>query len=154
MASVGFSKSNSTIINGVISSSTVDMDGGVITSHGTPISPTDVPNKAYVDAVSAASIPSLNVNLSGVSWVEILTGQTGIFSITVKNMITNGPSASFSIAKNEATRQAAITRNNSCAGLTTEERLEIRWLPSTGIELRKNKIGYDGTYRVQYLEND
>lgn len=154
MTSVGFSKSNSTIKNGAIICSTVDMCGNVITSHGTPIAPTDVPNKAYVDAATASGIPTINISLAGTAWTQILIFQSGTFNISVKNMVTNGPSATFDIAKNEATRQPAITRNISCAGLTTEERLEIRWVPSTGIELRKNKVGYDGTYQIKYIAND
>jgi hypothetical protein len=36
--------------------------------------------------------------------------------------------------------------------LTTEERIELRWLPNSGIEVRKNKTGYDGTYTIKYIE--
>lgn len=154
MSTVGFSKNNSTIKNGVVYNSSINMNGGVIISHGTPTSPLEVANKAYVDSVSSTGIPVINISLSGVVWTQILISQSGDFTISVKNMITNGPSAKFSLSKNEPSRQAAIIRHTSCAGLITEERLEIRWLPNDGIDLRKNKPGYDGTYQIKYIEND
>jgi hypothetical protein len=154
MATVGFQKSNSTIQNGRILSSSIDMDGGVISNHALPVAGTDVANKNYVDASSGSGVPSINISLSGVAWTEILLDQEGDISISVKNSITNGPSARFILSKNEPGREASISRLNSCAGTTSEERLEIRWSINDSIELRKNGTNYDGTYVIKYILND
>jgi hypothetical protein len=154
MSTVGFSKSNSTIKNGVILKSIIDMNGSVITSHGTPVADTDVPNKAYVDASSSSGIPSLNITLSSTSWTSVSVLETGDFTVSIKNMVSGGPSGNFLLTKNESSRQASIIRNSSSAGLTTEERLEMIWPINDGIYLRKNKTGYDGTYQIKYISND
>lgn len=154
MSIVGFSKSNSKIENGNIYNSKIDMNSGIITNHNTPILGTDVVNKNYCDSRSIPSIPSINISLSGTVWTTILLDQDGDFEISVKNMISGGPSARFMLSKNDASRQASIIRVTSCAGVTTEERLEIRWLANDGIDLRKNKPNYDGTYLVKYISNN
>ena len=154
MSIVGFSRSNSKVENGNIYNSKIDMNGGIITNHNIPINGTDVVNKNYCDSRSSSSIPSFNTSLSGIIWTNILLDQDGDFEISVKNMIPGGPCAKFILSKNEPSRQASIVRVTSCAGITTEERLEIRWLANDGIDIRKNKPNYDGTYLVKYVSNN
>ena len=155
-----FSNTNSRIKNGSIYSSTIDMgttggSTGVITNHGTPVTGLDVVNKAYCDNNNNSGIPSFNITLSGQTWNNILpTTYEGDITLSVKNSVSNGPSARFSLCKSEASRQASIIRWNSMAGLTTEERLEVRWLANSGIEIRKNGPGYDGSYTIKYILND
>ena len=151
-----FSNTNSRIRNGSIYTTTIDMGNGVITTHGTPVSGLDVVNKDYCDNNnSGSSIPSFNITLSGQTWNNILpTTYEGDITLSVKNSVSNGPSARFSLCKSEASRQASIIRWNSMAGLTTEERLEVRWLANSGIEIRKNGPGYDGSYTIKYILND
>ena len=131
------------------------MSNGVITTHGTPVSGLDVVNKDYCDANITKTIPYIDITLSGQTWNEILPLiLDGDIEISVKNIVLSGPSAKFALCKSEAPRQASIIRWSSMAGDTTEERLKIRWLPNTGIELRKDGNGYDGVYRVKYILNE
>lgn len=149
----GFSKSNSRIENGSLANTSIDMNNKIITTHGTPVSGLDVVNKNYCDGNRGSSVPFFNITLSGVSWTSVFLTQQGLFDITVRNSMTGGPCAKFEVSKNDPSRNASIIRWNSCAGTTTEERLEIRWLPNNGIDIRKNKTGYDGTYTVKYIDS-
>jgi hypothetical protein len=150
-----FSCSNSRIQNGSVFSSDIDMDTGVITNHGTPVAGTDVVNKDYCDGNTTSSIPVITITLLAQTWNNILpTVLDGEVSISIKNVVLFGPCARFTLCKNEQSRQASIVRWSSTAGITTEERLEVRWQPNTGIEVRKNGNGYDGDYNVKYILNE
>lgn len=151
MSFPAFSKNNSIIENGRVLSSTIDMDNGVITSIGPPISGGDSVNKTYCDANSIAGIPTISVTLTGTNWNTILNNQLGAFDIMVINSVVGGPTAKFTILKSESNRHASIQRWGSTYGTTSLERLEIRWLPNTGIEMRKNGSGHDGIYKVRYF---
>lgn len=151
MSFLGFTKSNSKIQNGYISNSDIDMNTKVITNHGSPSTGTDVVNKTYCDANN--KLPIFNTTLNSTSWTNILIDQEGVFTVTVRNGMSGGPCGSFQLAKNHPSRGASIVRYSSSAGITTEERLEIRWLPGSGIDLRKTGVNYDGTYTVNYIEN-
>lgn len=151
----GFSKSNSRIHGGSVYNSSIDMQGKVITNHEVPVNNTDVVNKFYCDSNSNNVIPSFNITLTSTLWTtDVFLAQEGIFKITVKNGMSGGPCASFEVAKNHPSRGASIIRNASGAGLNTEERLEIRWSPNAGIDLRKTGVNYDGTYSVSYIQNE
>jgi hypothetical protein len=150
----GFSKSNSRIQNGSIINSSIDMQGGVIINHTVPSNNTDVVNKFYCDNNSNNVIPSFNITLSGVLWTtDVFLAQEGLFKINVRNGMTGGPCASFELSKNHPSRGASIIRHTSGAGVLAEERLEIRWLPNSGIDIRKTGVNYDGTYTINYVDN-
>lgn len=141
--------------NSSITDSTIDMNGGVITSHGTPLNSLDVVNKAYVDSAVTSSVLTTVVTLSGNSYVSIpLSILTGQIRLSIKNIITDGPSASFEIAKSSDTSQAAVSRISSIAGITSYERLELQWLPGSTIQIRKTNINYDGDYKIKLFLND
>ena len=151
----GFSKSNSKIQNGSVYDSAIDMQNRIITNHGVPTSNTDVVNKFYCDNNSNNVIPSFNITLTSNLWTtDVFLSQEGLFKITVKNGMSGGPCASFEVAKNHPSRGASIIRHSSGAGILGEERLEIRWLPNSGIDLRKTGTNYDGTYIVTYIQNE
>lgn len=147
-----FSKNNSIIQNGQIMSSKIDMDSERITSLADPIAGSDAVSKTYCDLNSANGIPTISVSLTSNSWTMILMDTIGTFDILISNVVSGGPCAKFTIAKNNPSRNASIQRWNSCSGNTTNERLELRWLPSTGIEIRKNGVNYDGSYKIRYLK--
>ena len=151
MSFPAFSKTNSIIENGRVLSSTIDMNNNVITNIGTPSAGGDSVNKTYCDANSTAGIPSLNITLTGTNWNTILANTLGSFDILVANSVIGGPTAKFTILKSESTRHASIQRWGATHGTSSLERLEIRWLPGTGIELRKNGTGHDGLYKVRYF---
>lgn len=140
---------NGYVINSSIEKSSIDMNGEVITSHGTPVNGTDVVNKDYINNLISFEI----VTLTGIDFTTILSHTEGDIFISVKNIIPNGPSGSFQLSKSEPSRYSSYTRMSSSAGITTNERLDIRWNPNTGIELKKTGIGYDGEYRIKYIFN-
>lgn len=147
-----FSKNNSIIKDGQILSSKIDMDGEKITSVADPTANQDAVTKFYCDQNSANGIPTITITLSGTSWTQILLEQLGTFDIIISNVIVGGPCGKFTIMKSEASRNASIQRWGSSAGSTTFERLEMRWLPNSGIELRKNGVNYNGNYRLRYFK--
>lgn len=146
-----FSKNNSIITNGQILSSKVDMDNEKITTLATPTAGQDAVNKDYCDQNSANGIPIITITLTGTAWNTVLVNTLGVFDILVSNVVVGGPTAKFTIMKSEASRNASIAKWGGTAGTTSLERLEIRWLPSTGIELRKDGAGHDGQYKLRYL---
>lgn len=149
----GFFKSNGQIRNGYIYNSGIDMVGRVITNHNLPISGTDVVNKNYCDSNNSGGVPKFNITLSGTTWTNILTDLEGVFIITVKNGMANGPTGTFNISKASSTRNASIVRWSATHGLTGEEKLQIRWNVNAGIDLRKTGTGYNGTYTIKYIDN-
>jgi hypothetical protein len=152
-----FSKANHTtsnngkVIGSAISSSTIDMNSGVITSHSMPTVPSDVANKEYVDLRSDSVVI---VNLTGTSYTTISSALTGNFRIYVSNIVTNGPCATFSLVKNNSSVYPGYTRNSSISGTTTQEKLDISWDPGTGIALKKTGNQYNGQYRIKISRQD
>jgi hypothetical protein len=151
MSSPAFSKNNSTIKRGQILSCIIDMGTNRITDLGNPIATQDATPKFYVDQQVANGTPTLTITLSGTTWNMFLLDQFGTFDIIVSNIISGGANAKFTVMKPEASRNASIQRWGSNAGSTTFERLEMRWLPNSGIEIRKNGAGHDGQYKLRYF---
>lgn len=147
-----FSKNNSTIINGQILSSKVDMDNEKITRLADPTVNSDAVTKYYCDQ-NVSGFSTITVTLTSTSWTMILLNTSGSYDIIISNIIADGPCGKFTILKSGASRNASIQRWGSCSGTTTNERLEMRWLPNSGIELRKNGVNYDGTYRIRYTSS-
>lgn len=143
----------SIITNSSITETTIDMDGGIITSAGTPINGTDVANKDYVDSVSSG-LDIVIISLTSTIYTTILNNQYGNLQLYIKNLVTNGPSASFTLNKSEPSRQTSYVRTTSSAGLNTLEKLDIRWNPNSGVQLKKTGINYDGDYQIKYILND
>jgi hypothetical protein len=57
----------------------------------------------------------------------------------------------FHVTKNEASRQAHITRTVASPGYGTRTFLQILWPPNSGILLSKSGTDYDGSYRVKIM---
>lgn len=146
---------NGKVINSSIENSTIDMNGGVITSHGTPANPTDVVNKQYVDNLTSTGIPLLVITLSSINYTNILpTVLSGDIFISVKNIVSGGPSASFQLTKSESSKYPSYTRMSSSAGMTTQEKIDVKWDPGINIQIRKTGQNYDGDYKIKYILND
>jgi hypothetical protein len=146
---------NSKINNTSITNSSINMNGGVISSHGMPLFPTDVTSKQYVDSIFESNFLDVNVMLVSTNWtpftISILSGQ---LRVSVKNIVTGGPSGSFDLTKSISNSGACISRTSSMAGQNTNERIELRWLSNTTVEIRKTGIFYDGFYNIKlYLNN-
>jgi hypothetical protein len=145
-------KSNSHIDGGTIkgvdiTSSTLDMDLNRITSVKDPINPQDAATKKYVDD----NINKTTITLSSSSYSVISSDVIGAFIITVTSLVTDGPMAIFKLGKSKSTKHAHIVRDISAPGDITLEQLHIRWLPSSGIELRKSGVNYDGDYCIKIV---
>lgn len=153
MSFFGFTRGTQIITcNSQITESNIDMNGEVITSHGTPVNGTDVVNKDYVDSVTGGTgIPETTITLTGTAYTTALSTLSGTLIVLVKNIVTNGPTAIFLMSKAESTREPNINTYVNSPGLTTEERLQVRWDPSTFIEIRKTDINYDGQYKIKYI---
>lgn len=145
------SKANNMILRGKIMSSIIDMNTNKITTVGTPTAGGDAVNKTYCDQNSLSGLPTITITLTGTTWNTIISNTTGVLDLLVANVVTGGPCAKFSVLKNESTRNASIQRWGSVSGTTTDERLEVRWLADSGLELRKNGANYDGQYKVRYF---
>lgn len=146
---------NGQVTNSSITNSTINMNGGVITSHGTPVNGSDVGNKDYIDSrISGTGIPIVTVTLTNTNYMTAVAIQSGAILLLIKNVVTNGPSATFMLSKSEGTREASIFRFTSSDGLNTNEKLNVKWEIGTGIELHKTGINYDGEYRIKYILMD
>jgi hypothetical protein len=128
----------------------LNMSGAKITNVALPTDPSDVANKNYVDTFlggggGGSIIP---ITLTGTNYSLITSSLSGVVTLTIKNSVSGGPSAIFNISKNEQLLIGNPTRISSSAGLNTYERLQIRWLANSGLELRKTGNNYDGIYNV------
>lgn len=144
---------NSSISSSSITTSSLDMNMQKITSVQNPTQPQDAATKAYVDALGVCI---LDINLEGTTFTTISNSiygpfLKGAYTITITNIIFNGPAATFSVSKNELGQPGHIVRTTCSPGLISYESLRIRWLPNKGIELQKTGTNYDGTYRIKLV---
>lgn len=89
------------------------------------------------------------------------TDYTLAFPETIGNLVmiiepdhnTNdaGPCAVFLMTKSEVTDHASIVRISSSPAVSSGEQLEVRWLPNTGVEVRKTGNNYNGVFDVKPL---
>ena len=95
----------------------------------------------------------IDVVLTGTLFTSILSVDCGSFLVSVKNLVSNGPSAVFSITKNDDLAFPSIQTLSITPGTGTGELLELRWDPTMDLELRKTGPNYDGVYRVVLFGN-
>lgn len=147
-----YSRGNYIVQDGQILNSHIDMNNGIIINHENPINDTDVANKRYVDqTISNIALDSIiisDVILLGTDYITISDNLSGVYTISVRNIISGGPCGKWNAIKNDSYKNNKPDRVFSSAGLNTEERLELRWNANTGIELKKTGNNYDGQYRV------
>lgn len=145
---------NSTLSNNTITNSSIDMNNGVITNAGTPVNSSDVVNKAYVDNIAApVGNFTVVVTLSGTTASTVSSAVTGAFVLTVKNVVADGPCATFTVSKNHQSRYPSLTRTSSSAGMTTFERLMLTWDPGQSLKIYKTDTNYDGVYTIKLIDN-
>lgn len=136
--------------NSDINTSTIDMNNGVITTHGTPVNNLDVVNKLYIDN----RIKTFTINLSGTSPTVLPISITkGSLTLSIFSIINNGPTASFNLNKSYTSINGAIHRTNASAGQSSYERLMMDW-PSGGTpRIYKTGTNYDGIYQIFLMPN-
>lgn len=137
----------STITNSSIYTSTINMNGGVITNLGVPVNLTDSVNKQYVDDL-VSGVNTIYITLTNTVYTTVSSFTSGTATLDVKNVVSGGPSATFNISKNDQTRFANPTRLTSQAGNTTNEKLEIDWSPNGPLRIKKTGTNYDGQYKI------
>lgn len=125
----------------------LDMGNNKIINLADPTDPLDAVNLQYLEA-NAAVVST--VTLTGTAWTNISSETLGSFHILVQPIVAGGAGAIFDILKNVATRLPFISEKKM-RGETSNESLELRWNASSGIDLRKNGAGHDGTYRVKII---
>lgn len=117
-----------------------------------PIIPSDVATMGYVqneiEMKMNAQFGGYDVTLNGIEFSDVASLRLGCYSLTISPLIVGGPTGSFIIAKNETEKDAVITRLISVPGKDSNEELEVTWLASNPVQLRKTSIFHDGTYRV------
>lgn len=139
---------NSSVNSSRISASSIDMNGAIITNTGTPIQPTDSVNKAYVDNAVGNTSSAIQVTLTGTNYSTIISSTSGSVIIVIKNIIANGPCATFNISKNSSSVSGNPLRLTSSAGLVTFEKLMIKWDAGSPLQLKKTGSNYDGVYNI------
>ncbi len=146
-------KSNDYIQNGKLYDTDIDMQNKIIINHDDPINDLDVANKRYVDNHTSGGATGITVTVSLTSTVytSIITETIGVYNIKVISNVSNGPSAIFSICKNNPIKNIYGNRLSIDPGLNTNERLEIIWPANSTIQLRKTGSNYNGDYTVIYF---
>lgn len=134
------------ITNVDITSSTLDMNNNTITSVANPVNPQDAATKAYVDLVGEI----VTITLTGTSYTSISSKTRGSVILIVESTSSDGPTATFNLSKSKNTKLAHIIRTSAAPGdSVNKEQLDVKWDISSGIELRKTDVNFDGTYRVK-----
>jgi len=98
--------------------------------------------------ILAALNKIINVTLINTDYSLVLSEDYDSFVIMVRNLVPNGPSAVFSITKNDAASLPSINTLSSTPGDGTFEVLELRWDANMDLELHKTGPNYDGNYQV------
>lgn len=145
--------SNNIISASAISSSSINMLSTAgnyqnITNAAMPVNDNDVAIKLYVDNLG---IRFNNITLTGTQQTSISSDYNGSFVITVTNLISNGPSATFHISKNEPTVCGHVIRHTLSPGTTTLTALNIKWPINSTPMISKSNNDYDGTYRIKLM---
>jgi len=141
---------------GKVVKSSIDQGSQPIINLPNPINPQDAVPKSYVDALLSPStqFPKIPFSLNGTNTTQILSDLIGIKTIIVFPETSNpeAPMAIFNIAKNNQNINSIGQRDLSTSGINTQERLKMVWNASTGIEVFKTGLNYDGDYCAVVLE--
>jgi hypothetical protein len=118
-----------------------------------PVLPSDQASKAYVDKVIRDALEvrfgGVKVQLQGIAFYDVINLRLGSYVVAVTPIgMVGGPTATFSISKNNFDNDAAITKMTEYPGMYTFEQLEMAWPANKMLQLRKSGLGYDGQYLV------
>ena len=149
---------NSTTSNSVLTKSSITMSSiDMLSSTGNymniinaamPIQNHDVAIKQYVDNLG---IVINDITLTQTNDTSIGGNNSGSYTITVTNLVLNGPSGTFHITKNDVSISGHVNRITACPGSGTPCLLNITWPSYSTPLLSKTSNSYDGTYRVKII---
>lgn len=141
---------NVTIQTSEIKTSTLDMNGQVITSHGDPIQPEDVSNKRYVDQQLGSGFQVYTVQLVGTTPAVVVNLAPGSYTMHVQPVSPPGPVAAFIVLKAQTSLAGyVVDHHGRIPG--NPERLEITWPANNSVYLSKTGTNYDGMYKVKII---
>jgi hypothetical protein len=143
----------SVFTGGVIRTSSIDMLNTAgnyqnITNAAMPIQNHDVVIKLYVDNLG---IVINDITLTQTNNTSIGGNNSGSYTITVTNLVLNGPSGTFHITKNDVSISGHVNRITACPGSGTPCLLNITWPSYSTPLLSKTSNSYDGSYRVKII---
>ena len=144
---------NVTLSNSMITKSSIDMLDSAgslqrITNVQDPVNNQGVATKQYIDNLT---IKVFQVTLNGIIDTIISNELYGTRTVYITNIITNGPCATFTISKNNASKQPHVSRLNASKGTNSNIYLTISWNVNSGITIRKTDTMYDGLYLVKIV---
>lgn len=102
-------------------------------------------NETHLDNTTIVNLIDQNCTLIS----NILSGS---LLILVKNIVSEGPSATFLASKSERYTDPCITRLTCTRGSINREELDIEWYNNSGIMLKKTRgNNHNGEYLVKYI---
>jgi len=143
----------SVFTGGVIRTSSIDMLSSAgnfqfISNVRSPLLPNDAAIKQYVDNLG---IVINDITLVQTNNTSIGNNNIGSYTVTITNLVTNGPSGTFHITKNDASITGHVNRITACPGSGSTCLLNISWPSYSTPLLSKTSNLYDGAYRVKLI---
>ncbi|RKO84177.1 hypothetical protein BDK51DRAFT_40338, partial [Blyttiomyces helicus] len=136
---------------------TVDFNLRNITTIPSPVQPTDVASKDYVDSeiqnIVKLKMSGTIVRLTSDEFISVFPLQTGSYLLSISALFDGGPTASFAISKSSLSIDGAIEKTISSAGVEGCS-LDLRWPAKRKVILRKTNGFHDGDYLVNININN
>jgi hypothetical protein len=120
----------------------------------TPVVPTNVASKDYVDSaiktIMQSRFSGIPVIITGTDFFTVAPLEPGSYNITVSSLVSGAPVAAFSVSKSTATDIAQVTITSRHHGSDTLCNLELVWESNEPVKIKKNRNTFDGVYTVNF----
>ena len=113
----------------------------------------DTKNGSYIRRILTRN-KDKTTTLSNTDYTEIFSEISGNLLVIIEpdhNTNDGGPCSIFLLTKSEQTNYASIVCLSASPSVFSNEKLEIRWQPNTGVELKKDGENYDGIFNIKPL---
>ncbi|RKO94849.1 hypothetical protein BDK51DRAFT_34355 [Blyttiomyces helicus] len=132
----------------------VDMNLKIFSTVPLPQIPSDAATIGYVeDRIEQrfqAKFGGEKIILTDTNFVNVKPLRLGSYVISISPSMSQGPTAVFSLSKNDAYGAASITRTSSCERVNTGDVLEIAWPQNGMLLVRKTTPFHDGEYIIDF----